>query len=101
MVDPIRISAPANTAMQGPRALGPPDSEQQARQIREADQLQLSAESEQVAELQSGRDVTEGQGQRSSNGAQQQQPKKMAGNDMPVSTPGHVRDAGKQLDVQG
>jgi len=92
---------PANAAMQGPRSLEPPDPGQQARQVREADQLQLSAESEQVVELQSGQDVTEGQDQRSSDGVRQQQAEKVAGNDMPVSTQGHVRDAGKQLDVQG
>jgi hypothetical protein len=87
--------------MQGPRALEPPDPAQHARQIREADQLQLSAESEQVAELQSGRDVTEGQDQRSSIVAKQQQPEKITGKDLPVSTQGYERDAGKQLDVQG
>ena len=101
MVDPIRITMPAHAAMQGPQALEPADPEQQARQIREADQLQLSAESEQVAELQSGRDVTEGQDQRPSIVANQQQAKKLTDNDTPVSRQGHERGAGKQLDVQG
>ncbi|MCP3691322.1 MAG: hypothetical protein GY917_03925 [Planctomycetaceae bacterium] len=101
MVDPIRTSVSANAAMQGPRSLEPPDPEPQARQIREADQLQLSAESEQVAELQSGLDVTEGQDQRSSLVAKQQQAKKVVENDRPVSSRGHDRDAGKRLDVQG
>ena len=101
MVDPIRIGMPANAAMQGPRSLEPPDPEQQASQIREADQLQLSAESGQVAELKSGLDVSEKQDQRSSLVTRQQQAEKVGGNDMSVSSRGYKRDAGKQLDVQG
>ena len=101
MVDPMRVILSGNAAMQGSRALDPPDPHRQARQVREEDQLQLSAESEQVTELKSGLDVTEGQDQRASIVTEQHQDKKTAGDDVSPSPEGQDRDAGKRLDVQG
>mgnify|MGYP006098516035 CR=1 FL=1 len=101
MVDPMRIILSSNAAMQGSRALDPPDPHRQARQVREEDQLQLSTESEQVTELKSGLDVAEGQDQRASIVTKQHQDKKTAGDDVSPSPEGQDRDAGKRLDVQG
>ena len=101
MVDPLRIILSGNAAMQGSRALDPPDPHRQARQVREEDQIQLSAEAEQVTELKSGLDVTEGQDQRASLVTEQHQDKKVAGDDASSTPRGQDREAGKRLDVQG
>lgn len=98
-MDPVRISQAGH--LSGPSTTRQVDLQQPVKQVQQEDQVQFSAESEQVAELKSGMDVTvDRQGSRVVGRRDQGTGEKIAGAEM-AAEKDCQRETGNRLDVEG